>query len=119
MVNNIFVSTGERDNFYTFIKDAKPPHVYAMMSDNIVDNNLYYSVNNPGFEMNTVLTDLRKNGFDGSSVYADPLFENWIEGDFRLKAASPALKIGIEQVDIKDKVGLTKDFPLHLRQINE
>jgi hypothetical protein len=117
VTNNIFVSTGDKDHFYNFIKDAKPPEVYKMMSDNTVDVNVYYSVNNPDFQKNKVLRDLRKHGFDQQSVYGDPLFENWREGNFRLKPESPALKAGIEQIDISN-VGLTKDYPSHLLNVD-
>lgn len=113
IINNVFVSTNIKDSFYSFIKDAKPPEVYIMMSDNIVDKNVYFSTKNNNFMNSTVLVDLVKNGFDKNSLYTDPLFENWKEGDFRLKQGSPALELGIEQVDITNKAGLTKDFPSH------
>ena len=35
---------------------------------------------------------------DAHSVVADPQFENAAAGDFRLKATSPALKLGFEQI---------------------
>jgi hypothetical protein len=37
------------------------------------------------------------------------LFANLKEGDFRLKPDSPALKMGIKQIDLKG-IGLTRDF---------
>jgi hypothetical protein len=111
VVNNIILSNDEKDLFYVFLKEAKQPEVYQMMTDNTVDKNVYFSERNPAFSENQTLVDLKKNGFDQNSLYTDPLFVNWREGDFRLKEGSPALKIGIEQIDIMDKVGLTKDFP--------
>ena len=117
IVKNIFVSTNDKDHFYSFIKDAKPPDVYLMMSDNTIDKNIYFSSNNENFRDNQVLTDLLKHGFDRNSRYTDPLFENWKDGDFRLKEGSPALEIGIEQVDITTKVGLTENFPPHFKDL--
>jgi hypothetical protein len=113
---NIFFSTEIRDHFYTYIKDSKPPEVYTMMNDNTIDRNIYYSTTNPGIKNLPSLADLLKNGFDKYSVYADPLFINWENGDFRLSASSPAFKLGIDQVDIVGKVGLTDDFPAHFRK---
>ncbi|MEX0988215.1 MAG: right-handed parallel beta-helix repeat-containing protein [Bacteroidales bacterium] len=113
IVKNVFVSTGEKDNFYSFIKDAKPPEVYQMMTDNRVDSNLYFSLSNPDFRENKILMDLQIHGFDNNSVYVDPLFENQEEQRFKLKGDSPALALGIEQINIMSKVGLTDDFPQH------
>jgi hypothetical protein len=117
VIKNVFISADDQDHFYTFIKDAKPPDVYRMMSDNTVDSNIYFSVNNLAFRENTILTDLVKYGFDQHSLYADPLFENWREGNFRLKDGSPALELGIKQIDIIDKVGLTEDYPSHFKNL--
>ncbi|MHB8996686.1 MAG: right-handed parallel beta-helix repeat-containing protein [Armatimonadota bacterium] len=41
-----------------------------------------------------------KLGFDKQSVVADPQFVNPAKYDYRLKATSPALKLGFEQIDI-------------------
>lgn len=45
-------------------------------------------------------------GFDTNSVVADPLFVDLANEDFRLKAESPALKLGFEQIDLS-RVGLS------------
>ena len=116
IINNVFLNTGTNDNFYTFLKDDKPPQVYKQMVDNIVDKNIYYSTATPNFKPTPVLIALQKNGFDKNSLYTDPLFVDWKNGDFRLKKESPALKLGIEQIDISN-VGLTKDFPPYLKNI--
>lgn len=118
IVNNIFVTTNTNDVFYTFIKDAKPPELYKMMTDNTVDKNIYYRANDPDFKPTPVLAALQKNGFDKHSLYTDPLFVNWQKGDFRLRKESPAFTLGIEQIDISDKVGLTKDYPVYLKNID-
>ena len=111
------MTTNPNDVFYTFIKDAKPPELYKAMTDNIVDKNIYYRANDPDFKPTPVLAEFQKNGFDKNSLYTDPLFVNWQKGDFRLKEGSPALKLGIQQLDILDKVGLTKEYPAYLKNI--
>ena len=47
---------------------------------------------------------------DKHSISADPLFKDIKNGDFTLMPGSPALKLGIKQIDFKN-IGLTKDFP--------
>jgi hypothetical protein len=49
---------------------------------------------------NTSLAEWRALGYDTDSVVADPLFVDAAYGDFRLKAGSPALALGIQSVDV-------------------
>ena len=44
------------------------------------------------------------NGLDRHSLVADPLFENPAKDDFRLKANSPALRLGFEPIPF-EKMG--------------
>ena len=44
--------------------------------------------------------DWRKRGYDQNSVYADPMFVDPDNYDFRLKPESPALKLGFEPSDL-------------------
>jgi hypothetical protein len=53
---------------------------------------------------------LRGVGHETNGAYTDPLFEDWQNGDFRLKSESPALKMGIRSIDVRE-AGLTEDFP--------
>ena len=48
--------------------------------------------------------------FDRRSIVADPLFVDVQSRDFRLKAGSPALKLGFEPIDVS-RIGLKSDFP--------
>ncbi len=48
-----------------------------------------------------------------TDVYADPMFVALKLGDFRPKPDSPALKMGIKQIDLKG-VRLARDFPKRL-----
>jgi hypothetical protein len=49
-------------------------------------------------------------GFDQHSIFADPLFVDPENGDYRLRPESPALKLGFENFDM-DNFGLTNEFP--------
>jgi hypothetical protein len=49
-------------------------------------------------------------GYDKHSLYADPMFVDPGNGDYRLKSDSPALKLGFKNFDISS-VGLLPDFP--------
>ncbi len=49
-------------------------------------------------------------GYDRHSVFADPLFRNPQNKDYRLQPDSPALQLGFESFDARE-AGLTADFP--------
>ncbi|HEY3323130.1 MAG TPA: right-handed parallel beta-helix repeat-containing protein [Planctomycetota bacterium] len=49
--------------------------------------------------VNKSLADWQKAGHETGSIVADPLFENAEKRDFRLKADSPALKLGFKPFD--------------------
>ena len=53
-------------------------------------------------------------GFDTHSVWADPMFIDAENYDFRVKTDSPALKLGFENFEM-GRWGLTKDFPAKWR----
>jgi hypothetical protein len=52
----------------------------------------------------------KKMGYDEHSLFADPLFVDPENGDFRVKPESPALKLGFQNFDVS-KAGLLPDFP--------
>ncbi len=52
----------------------------------------------------------QKLGFDKHSVLADPMFVDPANGDYHVKAGSPALKLGFKNFDVSD-AGLLPDFP--------
>jgi len=49
-------------------------------------------------------------GFDKNSLYGDPLFADPVHHDFRVRAESPALKVGFKNFEM-GKWGLTESFP--------
>ena len=61
------------------------------------------------------LADWRALGFDGHSVFADPLFVNPAQHDFRVRPESPALKVGFKNFEM-GKWGLTDEFPARWRE---
>jgi hypothetical protein len=56
------------------------------------------------------LDEWRELGYDAHSVFADPMFVDPANGDFRVKPESPALLLGFENFAM-DQFGLTADFP--------
>jgi len=54
-------------------------------------------------------------GYDKHSLFADPMFVDAANADYRLKPESPALKLGFKSFDIH-KAGLLPDFPVQWRK---
>ena len=52
----------------------------------------------------------RRMGLDAHTKFADPLFVNRENHDYRLKPDSPALALGFREIDTRE-IGLKKDFP--------
>jgi hypothetical protein len=106
---NIFYSSNGAAVFYTF---AVGPQQVAKSR---IEHNLYYCRNVEESPTPKFLQTLREQGVSNSDVYAHLMFVALKPGDFRLKPESPALKMGIKQIDLKD-VGLTKEFPKRLTE---
>ncbi len=98
--NICFEPEGDSEPFFT-MTIYYPLGKLTKYSDVDVDFNLYYNADAPENGMNQ-LVQLRENGFDMNSRVADPLFEGFAESGFKLKPNSPALKMGIEQINIKN-----------------
>jgi len=94
-----------------------------------IDNNCFYCV---GGEFQAVVDQLRseagkrnpqsydlaewqKLGFDQHSVFADPLFVDPGNHDFRIRPESPALKVGFKNFEM-GQWGLTDKFPGQWRE---
>lgn len=126
-----------RNNIFAFARDQQlqrsreEDHVSFSFSNNIVlfdkgvllgstwkndrfvlDRNVYWdlrSASNPG-EMKFAggtLDQWRARGHDRNSIVADPMFVRVEKDDFRLKADSPALKLGFKPIDVS-RVGPRK-----------
>ena len=67
-----------------------------------LDDNVYWNASGKPFDFaGASLGEWRKRGHDAHSIVADPLFVDPEHGDFRLKAESPALALGIESIDAR------------------
>ena len=66
----------------------------------LLDNNLYWRTDGKPVDFKGLsLADWQKKGQDLHSLVQDPLFVDPLKGDFRLKAGSPALKLGFQPID--------------------
>src|SRR5450756_3217268 len=74
-----------------------------------IEHDLYYCGGVEETSTPKFLQTLRAQGVSATDAYADPMFVALKPGDFRLKPESPALKMGIKQIDL-NRVGLTKAF---------
>ena len=101
---NIFYSSNGAAVFYTF---AVGPQQVAKSK---IEHNLYYCSGVEETSTPKFLETLRAQGVSATDAFADPMFVSLKTNDFRLKPDSPALKMGIKQIDLKG-VGLTMSFP--------
>lgn len=102
--HNIIVSHSDGGNAYGErpIKksvDGKPSIVETDM-----DSNLYYHSLNSNW-MDAHFTKMHSIGKEQASVFANPMFVNATKGNFKFKEGSPAIKLGIETLDVS-KMGL-------------
>jgi len=112
-VANIFCHLGSEDTFYDISRHARGKDIFGHvgeMESGEFDGNIYFCTEAPSLESAQVIVELRKRGYEKKGAYADPLFVDWENGDFRPRPDSPALKMGIKSIDLSD-VGLTEDFP--------
>ena len=74
-----------------------------------IDNNVFYG-HGIFTETAETLEEWQQLGYDRHSVMADPMFVDPVNGDYRVKSDSPALKLGFKNFDM-DNFGLLGDFP--------
>jgi len=75
-----------------------------------VDNNVYYNPNGKYSFRQVALDRWRRMGLDAHTKFADPLFVDRGNHDYRLKPESPALALGFQEIDTSE-IGLKADFP--------
>lgn len=111
---NILYHSGKEPIFYYVHSWSAEGRKFTRPKDTEADYNLFYCVGEPnaGSEF---IDKMRADGIEEHSISADPLFIDLENGDFRLKPNSPALKLGIKQIDVT-KIGLTEDFPKRFRK---
>lgn len=112
----------ERNIFYR--NEGQSLYSVFPLNETIVkksDYNLFYPRNDYQvmLEWKLYSFDHWKSLFDGRyerhSIVADPMFVDPNNMDYRIKADSPALKLGFQQIN-KDKIGLKKDFSLNCEE---
>jgi len=72
-----------------------------------MDSNLYYHPSDPGW-MDEHLKRMQAIGKEKASLVGDPLFVDPEGGDFSFRPGSPALKLGIEPLDVSKMGRLNK-----------
>ena len=82
--------------------------VAARMKDIDSDHNIYFCKADRS-RSESVLKKLQGDGVDANSLAVDPMFVDPENGDFCLKAGSPALKLGFVPLDLS-KVGLRAEM---------
>ena len=81
-------------------------------SDCIFDNNLYWNFGgHPVAFHERSFKEWQATGQDAHSVIADPMFVSPAEGDYRLRAGSPAGQIGFKPFDYGKAGRITKTVP--------
>ena len=114
---NILFEPGNEQHFFVFELRKGPgdetPGLYEYFNKCSVDQNLYFNAAAPDSK-DFPLKGLQAEGHDKNGLYSDPMFFDWKNGDFRLKPESPALKMGIKSIDVRE-AGITDDFPEKFR----
>lgn len=111
-LRNIFYSTLDDCNFLTEPGDGggrldgedSRGRVNARFADMDSDFNIFYCKADPSIAEKT-LAKLQSDGVDANSRVADPLFRDLENEDFRFRPNSPALKMGIVEIDVSE-IGL-------------
>ncbi|MGD0501000.1 MAG: right-handed parallel beta-helix repeat-containing protein [Bryobacteraceae bacterium] len=108
---NIFYNSNGPAVFYSYIHELEA----KQLATSKVDHNLYYCKGVEETGTPKFLQDLRDAGVALTDQYAEPMFVSLKPRDFRLRPDSPALKMGIKQIDLKG-VGLSSAFPKWLME---
>jgi len=110
-IRNIYYSTKDDCTFITQpragngrVGEDSRGRVRARMGDMDSDHNIYFCKEDPSIGEKT-LAELQQDGVDTGSLAIDPLFVDPENGDFRFKPNSPALKMGIVEIDVSE-IGL-------------
>jgi len=75
-----------------------------------VDNNVYYNPDGKCSFRQMALDRWQRMGLDAHTKFADPMFADRKNHDYRLKPESPALALGFQEIDTSE-IGLKADFP--------
>jgi len=114
MVNNIFYENGVDENWQQF--RISHYNTSAALINPQIDNNIFYAAARTDvlYILGSRMTVTQFNALDGNNaqqlnpsgnIYADPLFVDPINGDFRLQEGSPAIGAGLTPLSGKDMAG--------------
>ncbi|MFC1738613.1 hypothetical protein ACFL1G_06160 [Planctomycetota bacterium] len=101
-VRNIVTKENGKMFFWFILQPDSKPWIDEM------DYNVYYGTG-PLSDSAGNLAQWQEQGFGKHSVFADPMFVDPANGDYRVKDGSPALKLGFKNFDVSD-AGLLPDF---------
>lgn len=102
-VRNIVVQNSDWTFFYILVQTDEGKWVDEI-DYNVFSGTAEFSDSAKNFK------EWQQLGFDKHSVLADPMFVDPANGDYHVKAGSPALKLGFKNFDM-DNFGLLPDFP--------
>ncbi len=109
--NNIcYQSAGESMSFLRFGATSRlleSLDEFPKITDYDIHNNLYYVSGLP-YSSKDQLNKLKEQDTEKNSLVEDPLFEGFENSQFKLMQNSPALNLGIKQIEF-EKMGLIKN----------
>jgi hypothetical protein len=99
--HNIIISHPEGGSAYAERprRPGNPRPTDPKLVETDMDSNLYYHPTDTQW-MDEHLLKMRAAGKENASLFGDPLFVDPAGGDFSFQADSPALKLGIESLDV-------------------
>ncbi|MDX2432763.1 MAG: right-handed parallel beta-helix repeat-containing protein, partial [Bacteroides sp.] len=102
--HNIIISHPDGGMAHGEIAKNQPGAYRPNIVETEMDSNLYYHPGDPNW-MDEHLQRMQAVGKEKASLFADPMFKDPAGGDFSFREGSPALKLGIESLDVS-KMGL-------------
>ena len=130
--NNLFLNNGLklREGFHRrvynniAVNNTLHPHVWFDNSGDIVTNNIWMAAYKPAgrmpngrwgreidrnlFTTESDRTKFAGHGCDAHSITSDPMFVNPVAGDYRVRAGSPAQKLGFQNFPM-DQFGVQRE----------
>ena len=97
--HNIIISHPDGGMAHGEIAKNQPGAYRPNIEETEMDSNLYYHPSDPTW-MDEHLQRMQAVGKEKASLFADPMFKDPAGGDFSFKEGSPALKLGIEPLDV-------------------
>ena len=97
--HNIIISHPDGGMAHGEIAKNQPGAYKPNIEETEMDSNLYYHPTDPTW-MDEHLERMQAAGKERASLFADPMFTDPAGGDFSFKEGSPALKLGIEPLDV-------------------